>query len=142
MTPAGAMGDHEHDRPDSESSEGTVYEAQRQELNTSNPKGNSNVGNDGVDIEAAEREFHEINRQLTEISRHATRESRRSIHSIHASVQDPEKADEDGAAEEPFDLETHLHGSQADEESVGIKPKHIGMLYNPRLCNRRALIRG
>lgn len=119
------------ERVSSESSQETIYEAQRQDLNTTNPRGNSNVGTDGVDIEAAEHEFHEISRKLTEISRIASHQSRHSV-SVHSvKLDDPEKGGADAESEvESFDLETHLHGNQTDEQAVGIKPKHIGKFWS------------
>jgi len=109
------------------------YEKMRQELNASNPRGNSNIYT-SVDVASAEAEFQELGRQLTELSKTTSRQTRRISRTQSrvgggvTSGGDPEKAgveeEEDGGQ---FDLEGHLRGTQNADREAGIKPKHIGI---------------
>ena len=104
------------------------HEKMRQELNASNPRGNSNIYT-GVDVASAEAEFQELGRQLTELSKTTSRQTRK-ISRTQSGVGggDPEKAgveeEEDGGQ---FDLEGHLRGNQSADREAGIRPKHIGI---------------
>ena len=103
-------------------------EKMRQELNSSNPRGNSNIYT-GVDVASAEAEFQELGRQLTELSKTTSRQTRKiSRTQSRVGGGDPEKAgveeEEDGGQ---FDLEGHLRGNQSADREAGIRPKHIGI---------------
>lgn len=102
-------------------------ENHRQNLNSSNPRGNSNIGY-GVDVASAEADFHELNRQLSGISRTASRHSRR-LSKSQSKAGDPEKSareEEDESGQ--FDLEGHLRGEESADRDAGIRPKKIGEL--------------
>ncbi|CUS08831.1 unnamed protein product [Tuber aestivum] len=108
-------------------------EKMRQDLNTSNPRGNSNIST-GVDVAAAEADFQELSRQLTGLSKTTSRQTRR-MSRTHSRVGgagikiggDPEKAeDEEG---NQFDLENHLRGNESADREAGIRPKHIGVIW-------------
>lgn len=102
-------------------------EAHRQNLNSSNPRGNSNI-NQGVDVAAAEADFHELSRQLSGMSRTTSRHSRRLSRSQSKTAGDPEKSGAVGEEAEQFDLEGHLRGNESEERASGIRPKAIGEL--------------
>ena len=105
----------------------------REVLNTTNPRGNSNI-NQGINVEAAEEEFRELNRQMSEISRTASRKISRTQ---NRESTDPEKAvrfDEE-EEEEQFDLEAHLRGNETSEREAGIKQKKIGILHLGQLLH-------
>lgn len=102
-------------------------ENRRQDLNSSNPRGNSNIGH-GVDVAAAEADFYELNRQLSGVSRTTSRHSRR-LSKPQGKAGDPEKSagddnDEEGSGQ--FDLEGHLRGEVSADRDAGIRPKKIG----------------
>lgn len=101
-------------------------ENDRQNLNSSNPRGNSNIGY-GVDVAAAEADFHELNRQLSGISRTTSRHSRR-LSKSQSKAGDPEKSAGKEEDSEQFDLESHLHGEESADRDAGIRPKKIGEL--------------
>lgn len=101
-------------------------ENRRQNLNSSNPRGNSNIGY-GVDVAAAEADFYELNRQLSGISRIASRRLSKS----QSKAGDPEKSsgdddDEEGEGSGQFDLEGHLRGEVSTDRDAGIRAKKIG----------------
>lgn len=101
-------------------------ENRRQNLNSSNPRGNSNIGY-GVDVAAAEADFYELNRQLSGVSRTASRRLSKS----QSKAGDPEKSsgdddDEEGEGSGQFDLEGHLRGEVSADRDAGIRAKKIG----------------
>lgn len=101
-------------------------ENHRQNLNSSNPRGNSNIGY-GVDVASAEADFHELNRQLSGISRTASRHSRH-LSKSQSKGGDPEKFVGEEEGSEQFDLEGHLRGEESADRDAGIRPKKIGEL--------------
>lgn len=107
-------------------------ENRRQNLNSSNPRGNSNIGH-GVDVAAAEADFYELNRQLSGVSRIASRRLSKS----QSKAGDLEKSAGDDDDEEEgsgqFDLEGHLRGEVSADRDAGIRAKKIGEFYIPVL---------
>ncbi|KAF8469447.1 ABC-2 type transporter-domain-containing protein [Kalaharituber pfeilii] len=103
-------------------------ENQRVNLNSSNPRGESNIGQHGVDVAAAEAEFMELSRQLSGLSRRMTHNSIRDAQHSGNGVKDYEKGAGEGD-DEQFDLEAHLRGVEGEERNAGIKPKQIGVLW-------------
>ena len=98
-------------------------ESQRTNLQSSNPRGTSNALQNGVDVAAAERDFVELSRHLTELSRSLSRkEANKLDESAEKELETGEDAD-DGT----FDLQTHLRGVEDEERRAGIKPKRIGV---------------
>ncbi|KAF2455502.1 putative ABC transporter [Lineolata rhizophorae] len=84
----------------------------------------------GVDIERAEIEFAELNKQLSKTSQYSRRISRQNSHkSVPVDVEKVGSTDgsDDG---EPFDLVATLRGSKQEEEEAGIKPKRIGIIWD------------
>lgn len=111
------------------------YEQNRERARVSNPRGFSSRQS-GVDVEKAEYEFAELNRELTNISQQARRLSKQASTSSKApAATDLEKSGSSADFEEPWNLETTLRGNRAAEIEAGIKNKHIGML----LCRLNAL---
>lgn len=88
----------------------------------------------GVDVEEAETQFAELQRELSGISQHSRRlsrqQSRRSIKK-ETGVKDIEKAVSSDTSEEgePFDLEDTLRGNKRLEDEAGIKSKQIGVVW-------------
>ena len=83
----------------------------------------------GVDVIGAEKEFAELQRQLSKTSQISRTQSRRSLkHGLH----DVEKAvgSESSEDAEPFDLENTLRGNRRLEEGAGIKSKQIGVIWD------------
>ena len=83
----------------------------------------------GVDVERAEKEFAELNREFSSISRRISRtQSRASA----ARGRDLEKAvsSSDETLDDAFDLEHTLRGNREADNEAGIKPKHIGVVWD------------
>ncbi|KZZ92294.1 ABC-2 type transporter [Ascosphaera apis ARSEF 7405] len=81
----------------------------------------------GVNVEEAEADFAELNRIFTEKS------VRNQITFKVEKTDDVEggfKSEADEAHDEPWDLEEVLRGQQQAEIDVGIRPKHIGVLWD------------
>ena len=91
----------------------------------------------GVDVQRAEADFAELNRELSrtsELSRRVTRSRSRP----QAPPADVEKApDSDTSGDETFDLEGTLRGNRDEAEREGIKSKRIGVVWD-RLTVRGA----
>lgn len=106
---------------------GSSYEQNRERIRHNNPQGA--VSHDsGVNVEKAEHEFAELNRELSSISyqaqrlsKHASRVSKNDVHN-----SDVERTGSSTDSVESWDLETALRGNQAAELEAGIKGKHIG----------------
>ncbi|KAL2824025.1 ABC-2 type transporter-domain-containing protein [Aspergillus cavernicola] len=106
------------------------YEKSRECVGHSNPQGV--VSHDsGVNVERAEQEFAELNRELSSISyqaqrlsKHASRISKNEVHS-----KDVERSASSTDSMESWNLETALRGKQAAELEAGIKGKHIGVFW-------------
>jgi ATP-binding cassette, subfamily G (WHITE), member 2, SNQ2 len=82
----------------------------------------------GVDVEQAEKDFAELNRELSAISRRISRtQSKASV----PRLRDVEKAisTSDETSEDAFDLETTLRGAKEADHAAGIKSKHIGVVW-------------
>lgn len=84
----------------------------------------------GVDVVGAEKEFAELQRELSHVSKKLSRQQSRR--SERQNGHDVEKAISGGASEsaEPFDLEDTLRGNKQLEEEAGIKSKHIGVIWD------------
>lgn len=108
-----------------------TYEDGREQVRNSNPAGLTRIQS-GVDVERAEKDFAELNRQFSNISQQTRRLSKQtSRQSKRVSVHDVEKTGSSPASTtEQWNLESALHGSKAAEIEAGIKPKHIGRVYN------------
>ncbi|KAK0128853.1 hypothetical protein ONS95_000801 [Cadophora gregata] len=111
-------------------------EVQRENVRHANPHGFSSTST-GVDVKAAEEEFATLQRELSGISQTSRRlsrtQSRQSRHSKKgASEKDVEQlASEDSTTdEEPFDLESTLRGNHHAEQESGLRPKHIGVIWD------------
>jgi hypothetical protein len=81
-----------------------------------------------VDVERAEQEFAQLNRQFSAYSERSRRLSTQQTRK-HSKVKvgDVEKAvSSDDSSEEPWDLETTLRGAKAADREAGIKTKRIG----------------
>lgn len=86
----------------------------------------------GVNVEKAQYEFAELDRQLSSISNRARRLSKHVSGSKTGVKDDVEKiGTSSGESDEPWDLETALHGNRAAEVKAGIRSKHIGEWLSP-----------
>ncbi|KAL4917968.1 ABC-2 type transporter-domain-containing protein [Aspergillus aurantiobrunneus] len=106
------------------------YEQNREWVRHNNPRGI--VSHDsGVNVEKAEQEFAELNREFSNISYHAQRLSRRASRASKNEVhsRDVERATSLTDSVESWDLETALRGNQAAELEAGIRGKHIGVIW-------------
>ncbi|KAF1847990.1 ABC transporter CDR4 [Cucurbitaria berberidis CBS 394.84] len=88
----------------------------------------------GVDVQRAEAEFAELNKELsrTSHSRRLSRVQSKQSRKDHAVGNDVEKGGMDGSlasSDEPFDLEKTLRGDRDEEEAAGIKSKRIGVVW-------------
>ena len=84
----------------------------------------------GVNVTGAEKEFAELQRELSHVSRKLSRQqSRRSER--RKDVGDLEKAGSSGDSDdnEPFNLEETLRGNKQMEDESGIKGKQIGVIW-------------
>jgi ATP-binding cassette subfamily G (WHITE) protein 2 (SNQ2) len=109
----------------------TVHELEKERENVRNANPNGFVSRDeGVNVKAAEAEFAELQRELTGISEASRRlskiQSRQSKRSAAIDEEDAENPTTEGVT---FDLEATLRGNQAAEVESGIRPKHIGVIW-------------
>ncbi|KAF2140140.1 uncharacterized protein K452DRAFT_230612 [Aplosporella prunicola CBS 121167] len=80
----------------------------------------------GVNVQKAENEFQELNRELTKLTHHSKRTGTHKT-----PIVDEEKApSSEGSDSEPFDLESVLRGHKGEDEEAGIKPKQIGVYWD------------
>ncbi|KAK3644016.1 ATP-binding cassette transporter snq2 [Elasticomyces elasticus] len=85
----------------------------------------------GVNVVGAEKEFAELQRELSHVSKKLSRQQSRRSERQNKNVGDLEKAgsadpsDED----EPFNLEETLRGNKQLEEESGVKGKQIGVIW-------------
>jgi ATP-binding cassette subfamily G (WHITE) protein 2 (SNQ2) len=112
----------------------TDLETKREVARQNNPNGFSNPSG-GVDVAGAEAQFAELQRHLSGISQTSRKLSRtqsRQSAKQGISEKDIENAPSSSSADEEdrFDLEETLHGAHAADEESGIRPKHIGVVWN------------
>ncbi|KAL2789133.1 ABC-2 type transporter-domain-containing protein [Aspergillus keveii] len=107
------------------------YEQNREWIRHSNPQGEMSHES-GVNVERAEQEFAELNRELSKISyqaqrlsKHASRVSKNEVHS-----KDVERSASSTDSLEDWNLETALRGNQEAEVEAGIRSKHIGVIWD------------
>ncbi|KAJ5145829.1 uncharacterized protein N7515_000393 [Penicillium bovifimosum] len=107
------------------------YGRQLEEIRINNPQGDTSPQT-GVDVDAAEKEFEELNRQFSSISHQAQRLSRQASRASKpgAATHDIEKDGGSTASDESWDLESTLRGDYTASEAAGIKNKHIGVIWN------------
>ncbi|KAH8594208.1 hypothetical protein B0O99DRAFT_662220 [Bisporella sp. PMI_857] len=79
----------------------------------------------GVSVEQAEADFAELQKELSGMSR---QHSRVSGHYARTDVEKSGEYSQDGS--ERFDLEDTLRGNKKDDEESGIRPKHIGVIWD------------
>ncbi|KAK2626069.1 hypothetical protein QTJ16_004331 [Diplocarpon rosae] len=89
----------------------------------------------GVNVKGAEAEFATLQRELSGISQTSRRLSRTQSKPSQKGVvdeRDIEKhaSEDSGTEEEPFDLEATLRGNHLAEQETGIRPKHIGVIWD------------
>lgn len=127
-----SLGQHPAARP-ARSSLDTVTspEDQRENARTSAPNGFQRL-HTGVSVHEAEAEFAELQRELSGISQKSRLSRRNSRASKKHAFDDVEKVASSEATEqdEQFDLEATLRGGQEEEKEAGIKPKHIGVIWD------------
>jgi len=111
-------------------------EKQRENARHANPDGYSNIES-GINVQESEAEFAQLKRELSgisQMSRQLSRtQSRHSSYKGKAAKGDIEKSattSESISDEEPFDLESTLRGNKDAEVASGIRPKHIGVLWD------------
>ncbi|KAK7911559.1 bmr1-like protein [Apiospora marii] len=139
---AAATQSHEKEtRPSTGATATTGLEEQRERARQNNPHGTSDAHN-GVSVEQAQADFAELQRSLSGLSRASRTHSHQSHASRRGTVTDIEKGGPETAVgsltdspvsnstEDMFDLETVLHGGLEAEREAGIKPKHIGVLWD------------
>ncbi|KAM3086929.1 ATP-binding cassette transporter snq2 [Clarireedia jacksonii] len=107
-------------------------EIQRENVRHANPNGFVSTDK-GIDVEAAEAEFLELQRELSGISNKSKAlsktKSRKSAKATEKDVEKGGEASSDADAAEQFDLEGTLRGNRAAEEDSGIRSKHIGVVW-------------
>jgi len=107
-------------------------EKQRETKRHANPNGFSRTET-GINVKAAEAEFAELQRELSGISQTSKKLAKsKSRESSRKGNHDEEKGtvSESTSDDEPFDLESTLRGNQAAEIESGIRPKHIGVVWD------------
>ncbi|KAL4902399.1 hypothetical protein BDW74DRAFT_180901 [Aspergillus multicolor] len=107
------------------------YEQNREWIRHSNPQGVVSH-NSGVNVERAEQEFAELNREFSGISYQAHRLSKHASRVSKSEIQskDVERSASSTDSVESWDLETALRGNQEAELEAGIKSKHIGVIWD------------
>lgn len=84
----------------------------------------------GINVEQAQEDFAQLNRELSSVSQqngHASREE--SWKSRKVETQDLEQRSNSEKSEDGWDLERILRGTQALDHESGIKPKRVGVLW-------------
>ncbi|KAJ6070288.1 hypothetical protein N7467_011607 [Penicillium canescens] len=105
------------------------YGRQLEEVRIANTLANTPLQG-GVDVEQAEQEFSELNRQFSSSHQARRLSQQASRASKSGATADVEKAASSTETDESWDLETALHGQHAAEEEAGIKDKHIGVIWD------------
>ena len=97
------------------------------DVNAANPRGDSNIGQSGINVEAAERDFYELSRQMSVASQKSklSRVQSRKAADLEKGGLDKEEGENEGEVQ--FDLEGHLRGTQFSEKEAGMRSKKIGM---------------
>jgi ATP-binding cassette subfamily G (WHITE) protein 2 (SNQ2) len=105
-------------------------EKRRESVRQANPNGFVS-GDTGVNVEAAEAEFAELQRELSGISVASRRLSKTQSRSKSTKGKDIEKAASSASAsdDDQFDLESTLRGNRAAEQDSGIRSKSIGVVW-------------
>lgn len=104
-------------------------------VNSDAPSQRQSSEENGVDVLGAEKQFAELQRQISGISQASRKLSRQQsrVKSLKhgAGGRDLEKATPSDSSEdaEPFDLEDTLRGNKRLEEEAGIKSKQIGVIW-------------
>ncbi|KAH7330366.1 ABC-2 type transporter-domain-containing protein [Rhexocercosporidium sp. MPI-PUGE-AT-0058] len=111
----------------------TDAEVQRENVRHANPNGFSSI-NSGINVEAAEAEFATLQRELSGISQTSRRLSRTQSRQSKKGVSEKDVeqlASEDSTTDdEAFDLESTLRGNHNAEQESGLRPKHIGVIWD------------
>ncbi|RDW71882.1 hypothetical protein BP5796_07916 [Coleophoma crateriformis] len=105
-------------------------EIERENVRHANPNGFSNPKG-GVNVSDAEAEFAQLQRELSGISQRS-KQLARSKSNQSTKQKDVEKIATSASSSETesqFDLEQTLRGNQAAEIESGIRPKHIGVVW-------------
>ncbi|KAK7963947.1 ABC transporter G family member 11 [Apiospora saccharicola] len=138
---AGLQSHEKETRPSTGATATTDLEEQRERARQNNPHGTSDAHN-GVSVQQAQADFAELQRSLSGLSRASRTQSHQSHASRRGTATDIEKGGPETAVgsltdspvsnstEDMFDLETVLHGGLEAEREAGIKPKHIGVLWD------------
>ena len=89
----------------------------------------------GVDVEKAQAEFADLQKELSTSSRRFSRQQsrRQSTKSTTGNAKDVEKAissTDDSASDEQWDLEATLRGNQDADREAGIRTKKIGVIWD------------
>ncbi|KAJ5113929.1 hypothetical protein N7456_002463 [Penicillium angulare] len=104
------------------------YEQGREEVRIANPQGITSVET-SVNVERAEQDFSDLNREFSHIS-HQARYLSKQESKPTVTLEDLEKARTSHDSDDSWDLETTLRGNRAAEEEAGIKDKHIGVIWD------------
>ncbi|PVH84800.1 ABC transporter [Cadophora sp. DSE1049] len=102
----------------------TDVEIQREHERKDNPSGFA-YPTHGVSVEQAEADFAELQRELSGMSRQY---SQVSGHHVGTDIEKSTDSSQDKL--ERFDLEATLRGNKKDDEESGIRPKHIGVIWD------------
>jgi ATP-binding cassette subfamily G (WHITE) protein 2 (SNQ2) len=115
-------------RSDVDTLDSDSYGRQLEEIRINNPQGDTSTQT-GVDVNAAEKDFEELNRQFSSISHQAQKLSRQASRASKPGTvtHDIEKDGGSTASDDSWDLESTLRGDYTASEQAGIKNKHIGM---------------
>ena len=100
----------------------------REETRRKNPNGTASMA--GVSVLRAEADFIELQRELSRLSRTSRPENHGhegDVEKGQAFAGSPSMGDESG---EQFDLEAALRGDLDAEREAGIRPKHIGVVWD------------
>ncbi|OWP03796.1 hypothetical protein B2J93_2641 [Marssonina coronariae] len=108
-------------------------EVQRENARRANPNGFASTST-GVNVKGAEAEFATLQRELSGISQSSRRlsrtQSKRSKKVVDEKDVEKQASEDLSTEEEQFDLEATLHGNHKAEQETGIRPKHIGVIWD------------
>ncbi|KAK5737677.1 ATP-binding cassette transporter snq2 [Elasticomyces elasticus] len=110
------------------SSEGTYLRYGRSQTSTRSSLERDRLG---VNVVGAEKEFAELQRELSHVSKKLSRQQSRRSERQNKNAGDLEKAGSTDPSneDEPFNLEETLRGNKQLEEESGVKGKQIGVIW-------------
>ncbi|KKY24186.1 putative abc transporter [Phaeomoniella chlamydospora] len=104
------------------------YEKGRESVRNSNTNGFVSTS-PGVDVDRAEHEFADLEREFSRLSQISRKESMKKHAKPRAKDLEKAGSSTEASDEEPWDLEDTLRGNRQADHEAGIKAKRIGVIW-------------